>query len=547
MCSPGYWRSFTASSFDRRESFYEVLGVTPQCSTAEIKRAFYHKAKDCHPDLHGSDPAMSARFRQLAEAYDVLSDEETRKQYNESEAFAEDGRPLGTESRWRPGDGWSAENMEGNRRWKEVMQDKEILQQAREEYIKELREDLKEAFNGALAGDFRNLIHLVKQHPGIVAGGIALALPVLAIFRSPAVALGTLQRLVLVEALITKIWLSFGLSWCMAMGLDLPGKIWVARVAAAKRSMERRRSRERATEAREKEEVRSKPFESANVPALMNVLAMYADTSGLSAATSGVPNVVYLDDSGSMIQFKQVPNGAFSLSAKYRWDNTCLQAGQKELIELAHYLEGSPTRVLKFGGLTVIDEVWEGGRRMMTVREEMLRTMLLETMRFENRSHLLPLLDAWDGSSQGTYMWHMIQHDIQGTYEPGTPIRVHLITDGVDTHSPGPLRGIAGMDALQKNLREEGYRIQWNIILLLFGAHEFPGLAAERYAELCSSSGGVFQMVSDGYRNSGADERLQLLLANHDENAARRRYKNHLLAARTGSGDDIQLPRQLGA
>jgi len=433
------------------------------------------------------------------------------------------------------------QNMEGNRRWKEVMQDREILRQAREEYMKEMREDLKEACNYAMAGDFRKLTHFAKQHPGVVAGSLLVALPVLAIVRSPALVLGTLQRLVLVEALLTKLWVSFGLSWCLAMGVDLPGKIWAARVASAKRAMERRKVRPEAKEASHQ------PSGSAEVPALMQALARYANTSGLPEATSAVPNVVYLDDSGSMIQFKQVPEGAFSLSAKYRWDKTCLQAGQKELIELAHYLEGSPTRVVKFGGLTEFDEHWHNGERRWTKREEMLRTMLLETMHFENGSHLLPLLDAWDGSSQGTYMWHMIQHDIQGTYEPGTPIRVYLITDGIDTHSPVPLRGIQGIDALQVNLREAGYRIQWNIILLLFGSHEFQGLAAERYAELCSSSGGVFQVISDGYSNSGADERLQRLLANHDEHAVRQRYKKHLLAARTGNGDDIRLPRQLGA
>ena len=93
-------------------------------------------------------------------------------------------------------------------------------------------------------------------------------------------------------------------------------------------------------------------------------------------------------------------------------------------------------------------------------------------------------------------MWKMIETDIMQTYDPGATIRVHLITDGEDTHSPGMFRGIQGMDALKTSLREKGYRIEWNIILLLFGSHEFHGLSVERYAELCQSSGGVFRIIS---------------------------------------------------
>merc|ERR1719401_2212133 len=110
----------------------------------------------------------------------------------------------------------------------------------------------------------------------------------------------------------------------------------------------------------------------------------------------------------------------------------------------------------------------------------------------------------------------MIDIDVQGTYKPGTPLRVHLITDGLDTHSPGDFRGIQGMEALKASLLEKGYRIQWNIILLLYGAHGLPGLAADAYRELCASSGGVFQVISDRYSNSGADGALEALLDRHD-------------------------------
>merc|ERR1712232_2254 len=98
------------------------------------------------------------------------------------------------------------------------------------------------------------------------------------------------------------------------------------------------------------------------------------------------------------------------------------------------------------------------------------------------------------------------------------------------------------MDALKVSLREKGYRIQWNIILLLFGAHSFQGVTARRYEELCKSSGGVFQVISDGYSNNGGDASLQQFLDAYDAQSARERFRDHMLSARTDSGEDIEVP-----
>jgi molecular chaperone DnaJ len=61
--------------------YYELLGVTRDASDAEIKRAFRRLARELHPDV--SDlPDAEERFRQLAEAYEVLSNAETRQLYD---------------------------------------------------------------------------------------------------------------------------------------------------------------------------------------------------------------------------------------------------------------------------------------------------------------------------------------------------------------------------------------------------------------------------------------------------------------------------------
>jgi curved DNA-binding protein len=68
--------------------FYEVLGVSRDADQSEIQRAYRRLARRHHPDVN-KDPAAEERFKELSEAYDVLSDPEQRKRYD---AFGEDFR-----------------------------------------------------------------------------------------------------------------------------------------------------------------------------------------------------------------------------------------------------------------------------------------------------------------------------------------------------------------------------------------------------------------------------------------------------------------------
>ena len=61
---------------------YEVLGVDRDAPPEEIKRAFRRLARATHPDANPDDPSAEARFRQVAEAYEVLSDPEKRARYD---------------------------------------------------------------------------------------------------------------------------------------------------------------------------------------------------------------------------------------------------------------------------------------------------------------------------------------------------------------------------------------------------------------------------------------------------------------------------------
>ena len=64
------------------KDYYEVLGLTTEAPTEEIRIAYRKLAKANHPDKHKGDPAYVEKFKDIQEAYDVLSDAEKRKEYD---------------------------------------------------------------------------------------------------------------------------------------------------------------------------------------------------------------------------------------------------------------------------------------------------------------------------------------------------------------------------------------------------------------------------------------------------------------------------------
>ena len=61
---------------------YEVLGIEPGATLDEVKRAYRGLAKALHPDAHPGDEAAANRFREVTEAYDLLSDPERRADFD---------------------------------------------------------------------------------------------------------------------------------------------------------------------------------------------------------------------------------------------------------------------------------------------------------------------------------------------------------------------------------------------------------------------------------------------------------------------------------
>src|SRR5688572_9999440 len=88
------------------KDFYKILGVAENASGDEIKKAYRKLAKKYHPDANPNDTAAADRFKEISEAYSVLSDDGKRKQYDQMRKFG--GFAGGFGGGYRPSGGTGA-------------------------------------------------------------------------------------------------------------------------------------------------------------------------------------------------------------------------------------------------------------------------------------------------------------------------------------------------------------------------------------------------------------------------------------------------------
>src|ERR1017187_482524 len=74
-----------------KHDYYETLGVPRKADTEEIRKAYRKLARKHHPDLNPGDKSAEERFKNVQEAYDVLSDAKKRPMYDQFGFYSENG------------------------------------------------------------------------------------------------------------------------------------------------------------------------------------------------------------------------------------------------------------------------------------------------------------------------------------------------------------------------------------------------------------------------------------------------------------------------
>src|SRR5664279_878828 len=73
------------------KDYYAALGVAKDAESSVIKKAYRKLARELHPDKNPGDAKAEARFKEVSEAYDVLSDSAKRKEYDEARTLFASG------------------------------------------------------------------------------------------------------------------------------------------------------------------------------------------------------------------------------------------------------------------------------------------------------------------------------------------------------------------------------------------------------------------------------------------------------------------------
>ena len=104
------------------KDFYKTLGVARDASADDIKKAFRKLARQYHPDTNPGDKKAEEKFKEINEAYEVLSDPDKRKLYDNAGANYEQYRRAGGNaqdfdwSKWSPGGGFGGFGQSGGQR-----------------------------------------------------------------------------------------------------------------------------------------------------------------------------------------------------------------------------------------------------------------------------------------------------------------------------------------------------------------------------------------------------------------------------------------------
>lgn len=156
-------------------------GVPRIATHKDIKKAYFAEAKKHHPDLNPNDPKAKIRFQKLAEAYEILGDEEKRSHYDMFGSQAQQQSRSGGHYQQQyqyTASGRSAEDI-----FRNSFQDGEMIYEELKSYSQELQQEFTYASENIMRGNWQEAFEVAKSHKVLLAG---IVLPIIVLTRSPA-------------------------------------------------------------------------------------------------------------------------------------------------------------------------------------------------------------------------------------------------------------------------------------------------------------------------------------------------------------------------
>ena len=176
---------------------YKALNVSKSATEKEIKIAYFRTAKKYHPDtMRGASKAeqdaAKIKWQEAANAYEILSDTKKRAAYDANRDSSNFGGFGGSYAQYRGQQQQQQQQQQANAQqtWSTVTSDADILEEALNEYIEEVQENIAAAAAGAAKGDLEPTWNFLNRHKGLVA---TVVLPTFLIFRFPAPVIAALR------------------------------------------------------------------------------------------------------------------------------------------------------------------------------------------------------------------------------------------------------------------------------------------------------------------------------------------------------------------
>lgn len=159
------------------QDFYSIIGVPKSATQSDIKKAYFKKAKECHPDLNPNDKNAVKRFQDLATAYETLGDPAKRAEYDRVgyQRYTDPSSRYGQQYRHAP---------DANDVFNSVYEDFEIIQSALYDCIDDMKEEFSYALKEADKNNWTPLYKLARANSLLIAG---IVLPIALVFRVPTV------------------------------------------------------------------------------------------------------------------------------------------------------------------------------------------------------------------------------------------------------------------------------------------------------------------------------------------------------------------------